>query len=218
MTCVVRIEALEAFTALVESQIPALVGRTCAGQAPSGELEKLPNLSIEPTRWMYAMDQAAQTATLPGNVVVYDVGNHEASCVVSIMATSPRQRATLEQQVIDLFLSSKHPLTGMHMPGVIAFLISNCPEVSRWSSSFELDSDEWVETLAMDRRYESRMIVNATIPALTVDSPVYTMTALIMGVDVTPTPTDATTAPPVGDPTVELITINADGTITRSAP
>lgn len=211
MTCVVRIEALEAFTALVERMIPELAGHTCAGQAPSSEMEELPNLSIEPSRWRYVMDDAAQTATLPGNVVVYDVGNHEAACVVSIMATSPRQRATIEAKVIDLFLRSKHPLSGMHMPGVLSFLVSDCPEVSRWACSFDLDSDEWVETLALDRRYESRIMINATVPALTIDAPVYTISTLILGVtgdfDTTLTPTTA--VPPL----VELVTINADGTI-----
>lgn len=213
MTCVVRIEALEAFTALVELSIPELIGRTCAGQAPSSELEKVPNLSIEPSKWTYVMDQAQQTATLPGNVVIYDVGNHEASCVVSIIATSPRQRAALEQQVIDLFLAGKHPLTGMHHPGVISFRVSDCPEVSRWSCSFELDSDEWVETLAMDRRYESRIVVNATVPALTVDFPVYTISALVLGV-AADTTLDPAAAPAPAN--VELVTINIDGTIERA--
>lgn len=204
--CVVRIEALEAFTALIEREIPELAGHTCAGQAPSSELERLPNLSIEPSRWMFDADQQAEHAVLPGNVVVYDNGNHEANCAISIMATSPRQRAKLEAKVISLFLGGEHPLTGMPMPGVLVFQISDCPEVSRWSCSFDLDDDQWVETFALDRRYESRIAVTARIPALSVRRPVYSISQLILGVAADP-------VTPPAQPTVDVVTINFDGSI-----
>lgn len=202
--CIVRIDALEAFTAFVEAQIPALAGRTCAGQAPSGELEKVPNLSIEPSKWLYSADTVEIVRALPGNVLVYQVGWHEAACVISLIASSPRQRAGLEAQVLDLFLSAKHPLSGMHQPGQLAFTITDCPEVGEWQTYFELDADEWVETLALDRRYESRILVDVSVPALTIDAPVYTINSLILGV--------------AGDSTssagpVQLVIINEDGTL-----
>jgi hypothetical protein len=202
--CIVRIDALEAFTAFVETQIPTLAGRTCAGQAPSSEMERVPNLSIEPSRWMYNPDTVEIVRSLPGNVLVYQVGWHEAACVVSVIASSPRQRAALEAQVIDLFLSAKHPLSGMHQPGLLAFTVTACPEVGEWQTYFELDADEWVETLALDRRYESRILVDVSVPALTVDAPVYSITSLILGVS-----GDSTSSAGV----VELVTINEDGTL-----
>lgn len=217
MTAVVRIAALEAFTALVEQQIPALAGRTCAGQAPSSELEEIPNLSIEPSRWTYEMDSlgdAQQIALLPGNIAVWDVGYHEATCVVSILAATPRQRALLEQQVIDLFLGAKHPLTGMHQPGLLTFQISACPEVGQFASTFHLEDDEWIESLALDRRYESRIGVLCWIPALCLDQPVYEIQSLKLAVGASTT-TDTTADPslPIVTP-LDSVTINADGTVT----
>lgn len=216
MTAVVRIAALEAFTALIEQQIPALAGRTCAGQAPSSELEEIPNLSIEPSRWTYEMDSvgdAEQVALLPGNIAVWDVGYHEAMCVVSIMAATPRQRALLEQQVIDLFLAAKHPLTGMHQPGLLSFQVSACPEVGQFATTFHLEDDEWIESLALDRRYESRIGVLCWIPALCLDQPVYQIQSLQLAVGASPT-TDTTADPalPIVTP-LDLVTINADGTL-----
>lgn len=205
--CVVRLDVLEAFTALVEREIPQLAGRTCAGQAPSNEDEQIPNLSIEPTRWAYQMDQQDQHAVLPGNTVVYNVGNHEAGCVISIIAASPRQRAKLEQLVIDLFLAGEHPLTGMPLPGTIVFTVGDCPAVSLWSCSLELDSDEWIEGGALDRRYEARLMVTATVPALSVKRPVYSIAELILGVQAGPVGT------PIAAQPVDLVTINFDGTL-----
>lgn len=209
MTCVIRIEALEAFAKLVESRIPELAGRVCAGQAPSSEMEEVPNLSIEPTRWMYDMDDAAITATLPGNVVVYDVGVHRASCVISIVTSSTSQRAVLEAKVLDLFLGAVDPL-GFRTPGTLTISVSDCPEVGRWTSTFELDSDQWVEMYALDRRYESRIVCDVEIPALTVARPVYQIRDLMLGV---------VSEPPAGAdprPIVDLAIINPDGTLSIS--
>lgn len=216
MTAVVRIAALEAFTALIEQQIPALAGRTCAGQAPSSELEEIPNLSIEPSRWTYEMDSvgdAQQVALLPGNIAVWDVGYHEAMCSISILAATPRQRALLEQQVLDLFLGAKHPLTGMHQPGLLSFQVSACPEVGQFATVFFLEDDEWIEALALDRRYESRIGVGCWIPALTIEQPVYQLQSLQLAVGASPT-TDVAADPalPVTTP-LDLVIINADGTV-----
>jgi hypothetical protein len=209
---IVRIEALRAFTALIELMIPELAGKTCAGQAPSGEDEEIPNLSIEPGRWRFVPEQSSIHATLPGNVAVYEVGNHEVPCVVSIVAGSVGERALLEAKVLDLFYSGRHPLTGLAMPGVIVLQVSSCPDLSHWSCSFDLDSDEWNEQHALDRRYESRIIVDVTIPALTVRRPVYTIEQLVLGVQQLP-PATAVAVPPV-----ELVTIDINGHIEPFTP
>lgn len=207
---VVRIEALRAFCALVELEIPELAGRTCAGQAPSSEMEELPNLSIEPAKWAFMREQAREVARLPGNVAVFEVGNHEAPCAISIVAGTPGQRAALEAKVIDLFLRTTHPITGNAMPGVIVFSVTACPELSRWTCSFDLEDDGWDEGAALDRRYESRITVTATIPALTVRRPVYSIAELVLGV------AEITAHRPA--PPTELVTINIDGTLQAFAP
>lgn len=212
---VVRIEALRALAALIELRIPELAGHVCPGTPPSSENEHIPNLSIQPGKWRFEPGQRDEHAVLPGNVVVYDVGDHEAPCVLSILAATPAQRWILEDKVLELFRSSKHD-SGFDLAGVLVFQVAACPELARWVCSFELDSDEWIDTLALERRYESRIVVTATIPALTIDRPVYTIQQLILGVteDRTSTFTPATAIPPA----VELVTINDDGTISPYTP
>lgn len=208
---VVRIEALRALAALIQLEIPELNGRVCTGVAPPGEFEEYPNLSIQPTQWKYAPEQAEERAVLPGNRLVMRVGEHECACVLSIMTTSIGKRWELEARVLDLFLRTRHPLTGVHMPGVIVMPVVACPELGEWICTFDLESDEWIDSLALDRRYESRIVVTATIPALVVDTPVYTIKDLILGVteDMTTVFTPSTAIPPA----VELVQINADGSI-----
>lgn len=214
MSGVVRIEALRALQALIELRIPELAGHVCVGVAPSSEHEHVPNLSIQPTKWTYEPDQAGEHTTLPGNVVVWDVGDHNCAMVLSIVAASPAKRWELEAKVLDLFLSSVHPLTGHHRPGVIVLPVTACPQLGQWCAAFDLESDEWTDGAAMDRRYESRIVCAASIPALTIEAPVYTINELILGIthDMDTTFTLATAIPPA----VELVTINEDGTITRT--
>lgn len=213
MSGVVRIEALRALAALIEANIPELLERVCTGVAPSSEHEAVPNLSIQPTKWSYQPEQAGEHVSLPGNVLVWNVGEHECAMVLSLVTATPAQRWELEAKILDLFLSSVHPLTGYHRAGVVVLPVAACPQLGEWFCSFELDSDEWNDTLALDRRYESRMVITAHIPALTIERPVYTLNELILGVteDMDTTLTVATAIPP----TVELITINEDGTISR---
>lgn len=213
---VVRIEALAALAALIKLRIPEVANHVCVGIAPAGELESYPNVSIMPSKWSYEPEQAAQKATLPGQRVVYCVGEHECPCVIAVMATNTPQRARIEAKILDLFLGAKHPTTGIKMPGTLVFGITRMPELGQWTACFDLESDEWNDTLALDRRYESRMVVLATIPALTVDSPVYTIEELILGVtnDLATQFTPTTAIPPA----VELVTINEDGTIQPWTP
>lgn len=213
---VVRIEALRALAALIELQIPELAGHVCTGVAPSSEFEHVPNLSIQPTKWRFDAEQAEIAASLPGNTVVWNVGEHSCAMVLSILAASPAQRWEIEAKVLDLFLSSVHPLTGHHRPGVIVIPVTACPELSEWSAAFELESDEWSDTMALERRYESRIVVNGIIPALTIERAVYTIQQLILGVtaDMDTTFTPATAIPPA----VELVSITEDGAISSYEP
>ena len=210
---IVRIKALEALGALIASAVPELQGHVCVGIAPPGEFEALPNVSIEPTTWEFLPEQEDEQRTLPGNRVVYRVGEHACACVISVVTASIAKRWEIEAAVLDLFLRAKHPLTGHRQPGVIVAPVTACPELGQWIASFELESDAWNESYALDRRYESRITINAHIPALIVDSPIYTINELILGLtqDMQTTFTPATAIPPA----VELVVINEDGSISK---
>lgn len=205
MSGIVRIEALEALAQLLQQRIPVLADHVCVGQAPSSEYETLPNLSIEPTKWGWEPEAAIEHATLPGNVLVWNVGQHSCACVLSIVTATIGERMAIEQKVLDLFIGSRHPLTDLPMPGVITVPVTACPQLSRFLASFELESDEWSDVLAADRRYESRITCTTIIPALTVQTPVYTIEELRLALAQIP--------PPANPPAAEVVTINEDGTI-----
>lgn len=210
---VVRIEALRALGQLIEARIPELVDRVCPADTPPNEFEELPNVSIIPGKWAFDQYQREEHAVLPGNTVVYNVGEHNCPCVISVMATSRTQRAAIEQKIVALFYGNDHPLDGMPLDGVIMIPITSCPELSRFMASFDLESDEWSDTYALDRRFESRIVIAAGIPALTIKTPVYTIDQLLLGVteDMTTAFTPATAIPPA----VELVVINEDGSISQ---
>ncbi len=214
MAAVVRIEALRALAAVIAAWVPDLAGRICEGTPPSSEFEGMPNLSIQPARWDYEPDQAAESRTLPGNVVVWNVGRHSTPMVLSIVASTPEQRAQLEAAVIDLFLSQRHPLTGMPRPGILVVPVVACEALAEWLAVFEYESDGWEDANAFDRQYETRIIVTALIPALTIERPVYTISELRLALarDLAPQPTRGA----VAIPTTELVTINTDGTISNA--
>jgi hypothetical protein len=204
---VVRLEAFAALAAVIAAAIPELDGHICEGMPPSSEHEEVPNLSIIPGRWMFEPEQALEQRVLPGNVVVWNVGQHSAPMTLSIVAATPFQRAKLEAQILDLFLSSTHPLNGMHRPGVLVVPVTSCPDLQEWLAAFELESDEWDNSAAFDRRYESKLVITGIIPALTIQRPVYTINSLRLGLGPYPS---------TSSETVEVVSIAVDGTITPS--
>jgi hypothetical protein len=211
---VVRIEALRALARLIELAIPELEGHVCVGVAPSGEKEEIPNVSINPSRWAFEPYQEAiyePAATLPGHRVVFEIGNHECAVAISVVAATPAQRWELEDQILGLFLQQKHPLSGFRMPGTIMIPVTAIPELASWTATYDLDTDEWIDALAIDRRYESKIMATCLIPALTVDEPVYTIEQLLLGVRPLPPPGAAA-------PAVSLVTINVDGSIAPFVP
>lgn len=210
---IVRIEALRALELLIAGAIPTLAGHICVGIAPSSETETYPNLSMQPTRWSYEPEQELEHAVLPGNVRVISVGQHVSPMVISIVTASLEERWDLEAKVLDLFASATRD--GYHRPGVLVVPVTACPDLSRWMASFELESDEWNDANAFDRRYESKIIVTAIIPALVIERNVYTILELQLGLT-----QDMATAFNAAtfktDPSIEVVTINADGTLTPS--
>ena len=208
---IVRLEAIHALALLIAAAIPELAGRICEDMPPSSEFEEIPNLTIMPSRWLYEPEQALEQQVLPGNIVVWNVGQHSTTMTLSLITANPSERARLEAQLEDLFLSATHPLTGMPRPGILVVPVTACEELRRWLASFELESDEWDNATAFDRRLEAKIIVTAIIPALTIQRPVYTINELRMGLGQARA-TGATKSPPA----VQVVSINVDGTITPS--
>jgi len=202
--CVVRTSVWDALAAAIACAIPELDGHICVDVAPAGEVEEIPNLTIEPGKLVYDPNQALEMAVLPGARVVYSVGAFEGPVAISIVAANVGERETLTGKLIDLFLST--PLR----PGVLMVPVTSCPDLGAFAAAFELDDDETNNGRAFDRRYEHRIAVNAVIPALTTRRGVYTIQQLRLGIAPVDGPpiTSATMVPPA----VEVITIHEDGT------
>lgn len=212
MTCDQHMASLEALATFIQAKIPELSGHVCVGQAPASEDEEIPNLSIDVGKWKYEPEELSEHAVMPGNVAIYEVGEFTAGVVLSIVAGTPGERRTLGAKVLELFLSARHPLNGIATPGFLSFEITACPELSKWSCSFDLDDDEWIDTAALDRRYESRITATCAHPALTRRTPVYTIETLVLETQQIPPTTTTPVAP------ASLVTIDINGHIEPFTP
>jgi hypothetical protein len=210
---VVRIEALRALKARIETAIPELAGKVKVSQAPAGEEQTYPTLTIIPGTWKFDPHGEAEFATIgdpaDGNVV-FNVGAHSAPVQLRIVATTIGERWTLEQKVVDLFLGQEL------RAGVVIVPVTSCPELSTFIAAFEYDSDQWVDVGAFDRKLESAIVVNGVMPALVARTEVYEIDELVLGLtyDFDTAFTTDTMVPP----NVELVLINQDGTIQPWSP
>lgn len=208
---VVRLDAMEGLARIIQCEIPILDGHVCVGQAPSSEVQEYPHLSIDPSgRWSYDPCQREEKASLPGGRTVYNVGAHFTTVQLRLVATTPRQRAELEQRVLDIFLSADDPTSGLPRPGVVVVHVTGCPYLADWLAAFELEGDEWDDEKAFDRQLASIITCNAIIPALTTKCGEYTIHQLRLGII---NDLEAAVSPALAPP-VEVVTINQDGSIT----
>lgn len=204
--CVVRIEVLRTLADIITSAIPELNGHVCTGIAPSGEIQGYPSLTLLPGPMRYEPFQALESATIGDpaqGVVVFNVGCHYGPLQMILAASSIGERWTIEQKIIDMFLSRPGG------PGVIVVPVNSCPDLGQWVAAFELESDQWVDTNAFDRIYQSTITCNEIVPALTTRRDAYEIRQLVLG-------TDASLHPPTSD--VELVLIASDGSISPYVP
>jgi hypothetical protein len=208
---IVRIEAFRALERLLACEIPELDGHICTGQSPAGEIQEYPSLTIDPGRLTYEPHQALEVAKLPGARAIYNVGSHDGPVSLRLVATSVGERWTLEQKVLDVFLSQLDE-EGFGRPGVLVVPVSGCSNLSRQVATFELDEDEWNDARAFDRRYESVITLRASLPALATRCGVYTIHDLRLGLtaDMATAFTPSTMVPPA----VEVVRVEEDGTMT----
>ncbi len=207
MSAVVKLTALQALATALATAIPALAGKIIVQQAPSNVDETFPNLTIILAGKMtYEPHQRLLQADLGSNVVVYNVGSHSGPLQLRLVATSLKERATLEDAIERLATSREGG------PGVIVVPVTDSDAVP-WVAAFEYEDSQWMDQRALEREYESVMTFNAIVPALTTTTE-YEIDTLILGLtqDMTTAFTPSTFAPPA----VELVSINADGSISQA--
>jgi hypothetical protein len=205
---VVRIEALRALAAVIEAAVPALAGKVKTAQQPPGVEQTYPTLTIVPGPLTYEPAQELVSATIGdpslGNVI-FNVGAHSGPIQLRLVASTIGERWTLEQAIANVFLGQEL------RPGVLVVPVTTNADLGDWIAAFEYTSDQWEDAAAFDRKLESLITVNGIIPALVARTPVYEIDTLVLGLteDMTTTFTPTTMVPP----SVEVVQINADGTI-----
>ena len=205
---VVKTQSLSGFAAALATAVPALAGKITIQQEVPATLETYPNLAIIlPSRLPFEPLQQELVADLGGNVVLYNVGAFEGPLQLRLVATSRKERATLEDAIQNWMLSREGS------PGVqVVRVIDVDNPAMTWVAAFEMDDEMWDDSAAMTREYESIATLNVVLPALVTRSPVYDLNTLILGL--TSDFSTVFTPSTFGPPGVELVSINQDGTIT----
>lgn len=199
---IVRLEALSQLRTRITCAVPALKDRVCVGQAPGSREIRWPSLAINPVRWSYVPDQALQHSAPAPDRAIMNVGRHEATVQLRLGASDLHTRMALEQEIVDLFLS-----TPLH-PGVLLTDVVACP--LEFTAAWELGEDEWRNELAFDKAYYSITTITGIIPALVTRLDAWTIDQLQLGSAVNDDFGDST----FGPPGVEVVRIAEDGTIT----
>lgn len=209
---VVKIDALTNLAAAIGAAIPALVAKIpiAIQQAPSAVMDQFPNAElILPGKLIYDPAQRLEQQDLGGGNVVWNVGAHEGPLQIRITCNTTIERATFEQQVIDLF----NQIEGS--PGILPISITSSDAI-QWLAAFEYEDSQWSDVNAQSREYEAIITCNAVIPALVTTPGTQVIDTLVLGF--TNDTTDSITLSNFGPPLVELVQVNQDGSITPFTP
>jgi hypothetical protein len=206
---VVRIEGLEALGRKITAKVPALEGKVRIGFAPPGKVQTWPSLTITPAgRWRHVMyDAAVPVRTLPGQQVVLDCGYSEITVQLVVAATSYSERAELAEAVLKVFR-----LDNELRPNTIVTPVTACTDLGDTFVTYQLEDEDWDDDDAQQRNYEAIITSTGTFPALAVDI-VPTIEQLQLGLATVPAERRPTAN---DDPSVELVVINQDGSITAA--
>jgi hypothetical protein len=216
---VVRVEALRALAAAIETAVPALAGKVKVGQQPSNVEQTYPTLTLVPARWKFEPHQESVHATIgdaaDGNVV-FNVGAHAGIVQLRIVATTPGERYELEQRVIDVLLGQEG------RPGVFVVPVTAIASLSSWIAAFEYEADSWNDGFAFDRKLESLIELNAIVPALVARTGVYEIDELVLGLEIAADLDALPDLPPdteISDVAgVEVVVIDEDGNLSPYVP
>jgi hypothetical protein len=212
---VVKLCALEVLGEMITAEIPELVDRVCVGIPPNTHQQTYPSLAIRAAgRWKFYGTTVEELPAGLLNTSVRRVGHHEGMVQLRVLASSPAERDALAQAVVDVFTGFEDE-DGYPHPGTVLARVTRCGLVP-WTACFDMESDEWVDQRAFEQLYEGLVQVEATIPALVCKRGVPRIETLVLGLthDLTTTPSAAMMAAP----TVEVVTINEDGSIEPYAP
>lgn len=210
--CSTRVESLKWLGTYLAQNVPELENNICVIIGAPGHKLEYPSLAISANRFSYSSEQAQEMETFPDKVTM-KVGLYEGVIELKINSATVGQRYALEEKVTQLFLSTELA------PGILTGTVTSCVTFGPFSCDFELINFEWENERALERKYESSILVRAIIPALTTRR-AYNVDELVIGLDEVPTTDEVDEASEevdentafVTNATFEVFKINDDGT------
>jgi len=197
---VVRLEAMRMLESAIEQHVPRLRGRVVPWPQPPGQKLKLASIALILVRTHFNPEQATEVYEPSPDEVVMRVGMHELTVQMRLTAATLPERAALEEQVLDLWLSS------IGRPGILLTPVVSCPRFGSITCAWELEDATWEDEMAFDEKWWTTMVVTGQVPALVTRGEAPKMRDLQLGF---------TTAGPghqFSDPAVEVVRVQEDGT------
>ncbi len=214
----VRLKAFTALSRAIQEGVPELKGNVFiqpidgSQSMPFSEPLSCPHsLVITRNVFTYFPEQMQIVALPEPTIVVVKVGYHEGEVELRLASPDAEERADLEQRLLELFLGSVHPVTGVGRPGVLVTEVTDFPRLGDFVAAWELDDGDWREEAVFDRSRQSILSVNALIPALATREGVPTIESLRLALteDFDKTFDETVTT----GPGVEVVEIQADGSL-----
>jgi hypothetical protein len=198
---ILRLKALTQLAECITNLVPSLKGKICAGPAEAPHRLAFPHLAINPVRFQYFPDQAAEVKPLGATQVLLNVGRIEGTVQLRLGARTHVQRATLEEQILEVFLQR---------PGSPGVLVTKVPQCHDAIVAWELDTHTWANEKAFDKKWYSIMTVAAQLPALVTRGSVHTLEEIRL----TLTEDLSTPITQVPADEQETVSVQPDGSIT----
>lgn len=226
----VRLTAFRALAAAIERAIGDLADHVSIEPTDSSQTMPFsdpldtPSLVIERQRFDFIPDQAGSVVHDPGgNIAIVNVGRHEGRVTLRLSTSDRDERDELEQEILELWLGQPG------RPGILVTPVVGVPRFGLFTCAWELEDGDWRDEMVFTRARQSELNLTAQIPALASQlttpsvadalqgdtptlEPVFTIDSLRLALteDFDATFDETVTT----GPTVEVVQINQDGTLT----
>lgn len=204
----IKESACVALANFLEESIPSIEGKVFYQAADEEELAKFPSVVILPNTMKFTPWIEDELDDSDPTRLIASVGDFEGTVEIRVYAKSPRERAKIEQRIVDTFLAREGA------PGVIVaqtepldmHVAGGGEEVTLYSASvaYTLSDETWHEERVFDKKRFDYMEIEMIFPALVARN-VYDIDTLEVAIAFD---LNASTAD-------EVVIVNDDGSLTQ---
>lgn len=174
---ILRLEALTALAKHIACEIPELpFEKICIGQQDPNHPLEFPHLTIKPIRWNFNPRQAEEVFVPTFDRVVMNVGNWECETQWILGTKTVFERFKLEEKLWQLLMVREGA------PGVLVLPVTACPDLGRFVTSWELETDAWENEAAFDIQFYTTLDITGVIPVLITRQSAFTIEDLRLGI------------------------------------